>query len=200
MIKLGITGGIGSGKSFVASLLAERGMPLYDTDRNAKALAVSDSEIRQGLVALLGSDVYDAEGELNKSLLASYLFSGEENARNVNSVIHPCVFRDFLRWAGEREREGCVLAGMESAILFESGFDRGVDKVLMVYAPEELRVRRAMERDGVSEMQVRARMAAQMDDGEKCRKSDFVIVNDGQHSLDSQIDDLLLSLVSRKEL
>lgn len=200
MIRLGITGGIGSGKSYVAALLVQRGMPLYDTDSRAKQLAVSHPLIRKGLADLLGKEVYAPDGSLNKPLLASYLFFGEANARKVNSIIHPCVFNDFLHWAESLERKGCLLAGMESAILFESGFDRAVDKVLAVWAPETLRIRRAMERDNAAEVQVRARMAAQDSDEEKRRKADFVVVNDGDAPLAPQIDRILLSLVGRKEL
>ena len=199
MIRLGITGGIGSGKSYVSSLLKERGIPVYDTDRQAKLLTVSHPSIRRGLTALLGDGVYFPDGRLNKSLLASFLFDGsDEHVCKVNSIIHPCVRDDFQRWAVSMENEGHPLVGMESAILFESGFDKIVDKVLMVYAPESLRVRRAMERDNSTEEQVRARMTAQMDDEEKRRRSDFTIVNDEVSALDVQIDRLLLSLVDRK--
>lgn len=200
MIKLGITGGIGSGKSYVSSLLEKRGVPLYDTDSRAKTLTVDSPEIRDGLTALLGAGVYAPDGSLNKPLLASYLFAGEENARRVNSIIHPCVFDDFLLWAERMRSEGCRLVGMESAILFESGFNKGVDKTVMVYAPEALRIRRVMQRDGMSERQVLSRMKAQMGDEEKRKKSDFVILNDGISSLEPQIDNLLIALIGRKDI
>lgn len=200
MIRLGITGGIGSGKSYVSHLLAERGMPLYDTDSEAKRITATHPSVRRELRLLLGDDVYDSGGSLNKSLLASYLFASEENARRINSIIHPYVFEDFQRWAEVRRQEGCPLVGMECAILFESGFHHGVDKVAMVYAPVGLRVRRAMERDKATEAQVRARMAVQMDEEEKRLRSDFVLLNDGVSDLAPQLDSLLISLVGRKEL
>ena len=111
MIKLGITGGIGSGKSYVSSLLEKRGVPLYDTDSRAKMLTVDSPEIRDGLTALLGAGVYAPDGSLNKPLLASYLFAGEENARRVNSIIHPCVFDDFLFVGGENAKRGMPSGG-----------------------------------------------------------------------------------------
>lgn len=180
MIKIAITGGIGSGKSYVSRLLEEMGIPVYNADNEAKRLTVSDVGIRRELTALLGEEVYQ-DGELNKSLLAAYLFSDPAHATQVNGIIHPRVRADFLAWAGKREH--CDIVGMECAILYEAGFEDTVDAVVMVYAPEELRVRRVMQRDGATELQVRARMAAQMDDKEKCRRADFVVVNDGVEPL-----------------
>lgn len=184
MIKIAITGGIGSGKSYVSRLLEEMGIPVYNADNEAKRLTVSDAGIRRELTALLGEEVYQ-DGELNKSLLAAYLFSDPAHAAQVNAIIHPRVRADFLAWAGNREHDEIV--GMECAILYEAGFEDTVDAVVMVYAPEELRVRRVMQRDGATESQVRARMAAQMDDEEKCRRADFVVVNDGVEPLQPRL-------------
>ncbi len=200
MIKLGITGGIGSGKSYVSRLLEERGMPLYDTDSRAKLITVVHPSVKRQLTELLGPRVYAADGSLNKPVLASYLFACEENARKINAIIHPKVLDDFRHWAACREREGHLLVGMESAILFESGFDCAVDKVLMVYAPADVRMKRVMDRDGVTEVQVKARMNMQEDDEEKSKKADFVVMNDGISSLGPQLDSLLEVLVGRKEL
>ncbi|MDO4181156.1 MAG: dephospho-CoA kinase [Bacteroidales bacterium] len=184
MIKIAITGGIGSGKSYVSRMLEEMDIPVYNADNEAKRLTVSDAGIRHELTALLGEEVYQ-DGELNKPLLAAYLFSDPAHAAQVNAIIHPRVRTDFLAWAGNREHDEIV--GMECAILYEAGFEDMVDAVVMVYAPEELRVRRAMQRDGATEAQVRARMAAQMDDEEKCRRADFVVVNDGVKPLQPQL-------------
>ena len=95
MIKIGITGGIGSGKSYVSHLLEEAGIPVYDTDTEAKKLTLSHPRIREGLLALLGEEVYKADGSLNKPVLANYLFASTENAGRVNRIIHPCVYEDF---------------------------------------------------------------------------------------------------------
>ena len=151
--------------------------------------------IREGLIELLGEEVYQ-EGMLNKPLLAAYLFASPENAAKVNGIIHPRVKADFLQWVDEHRHVGVV--GLESAILYESGFDDVVDAVVMVYAPKSLRLQRAMKRDQASETQVRARMAAQMDDEEKRRRADYVVMNDGSISLEEQLDVLVEHLKKGK--
>lgn len=194
MISIAITGGIGSGKSYVSALLEQRGIPVYNADNEAKRLTATDMGIRQGLIALLGEDVY-ADGELNKPLLASYLFSSPENAARVNAIIHPCVKEDFKRWL--EERSDMEMVGFESAILYEAGFEDSVDAVLMVYAPRELRLERAMKRDNATREQIEARMAAQMDEEEKRSKADYVVYNDGRLPLDEQLTSVI-NLLKRK--
>lgn len=198
MIRLGITGGIGSGKSYVAHLLEEKGFPLYDTDREAKRLTLTHPRIREALSTLLGTEVYQADGTLNKPLLASYLFSSPEHAEQINGIIHPCVYEDFQAWAHRQEEAGAQVVMMESAILFESGFQKAVDYVVMVYAPLELRIKRAMQRDAASKAQIRARISAQMDDEEKKRKADYVLYNEEKTPLETQIAALEGWLANRK--
>lgn len=167
---VGITGGIGSGKSYVSDILRrEFGIPVYDCDREAKRLIATDEEIRRKLIALVGSEVFKGQ-ELNKKCLADYLFSDPEHASKVNAIVHPAVLKDFERWAGEG------LVGLESAILFESGFNAYVDKVLFVDAPEDVRLRRAMLRDTATEAQIRARMKMQQPELHRAQ-SDFIIDN-----------------------
>lgn len=187
MISIAITGGIGSGKSYVAALLEKKGIPVYNADSESKRLTVDNAEIRCGLVALLGEEVFSG-GVLNKPMLASYLFANAENAARVNAIIHPCVKNDFKRWVEAKDVE---LVALESAILYESGFDDVVDVVLMVYAPKELRLKRAMLRDSATREQIEARMNAQLDDEEKCRKADFVIYNDGTFPLEEQLTSVI---------
>lgn len=197
MISLAITGGIGSGKSYVSGLLGERGIPIYNADNESKRLTVSDEEIRKGLTALLGEKVYLDDGSLNKSLLASYLFASPHHAEKVNAIIHPRVKADFRSWL---ERHGdCELVGLESAILYESGFDDVVDVVVAVYAPERLRLERAMKRDGATEAQIRARMSAQMNEEEKRDRADYVLLNDGSIPLSLQLDNFITALLSSGE-
>ena len=195
MTSIAIPGGIGSGKSYVSVLLQAAGIPVYNTDNEAKRLMLSDEGIRQDLIALLGEGVY-TDGTLNKPMLASYLFAGPENAARINAIVHPRVKADFRRWM--EEQEGQEIVGLECAILFEAGFADTVDAVVTVYAPEALRVERAMKRDGATEAQIRARIAAQMDEEEKCRLSDYIIYNDGSISLENQLSALVAQLKKGK--
>ena len=195
MISIAITGGIGSGKSFVSHMLEERGIPIYNTDDEAKRLMLSDEGIRQDLIALLGESVY-VDGVLNKPMLASYLFADAGNAARINGIVHPRVRQDFERWLQLHADKEIV--GMDCAILFESGFQDGVYAGVMIYAPEALRIERAMKRDGATETQIRARIAAQMDDEEKRMRSDYVVYTDGTMSLDTQLEQLIIKLKSSK--
>jgi dephospho-CoA kinase len=195
MISIAITGGIGSGKTFVSNLLKERGIPIYNSDDEAKRLMVSDEGIRRDLMALLGEEAYQGEA-LNKPLLASYLFADAGNAARINAIVHPRVRADFSRWLAEHQ--DVEVAGLECAILYEAGFENTVDKVVMVYAPESLRIERAMKRDNATESQIRARIAAQMDDEEKSRRSDYVIYTDGRFSVEEQLSDLIKHLKTTK--
>lgn len=195
MISIAITGGIGSGKSYVANLLKAYGIPIYNSDDEAKRLMLSDEAIRRDLVALLGEEVYQ-DNRLNKSLLASYLFADSENATRINSIVHPRVKADFRRWLSGHRHED--VAGLECAILYEAGFKDTVDYVVTVFAPEALRIERTMKRDGTTEEQVRARMAAQMDDEEKLRRADFVIYTDGRVPLEKQLSDLVKQIKTKK--
>lgn len=199
MIKLGITGGIGSGKSFVSRCLKEGfSVQVYDTDREAKRLMLEHEGIRADLIALLGEEVYTAAG-LNKPLLAAYIFSSPENAQKVNAIVHPRVKEDFRNWAFRQEQAGGQLVGVESAILFESGFDREVDKTLTVSASLELRITRVMERDRVGREQVLERITAQISDEERNRLSDFSVENAETSDIHAQLVRILSALNVRNE-
>lgn len=189
MIKIGITGGIGSGKSYVSSLLAQRGMPVFDCDSQAKTLMLSDSQIRSGLTALLGEEVYTSEG-INKPLLASFLFASKENAERINAIVHPRVKDAFRVWTLQQQKLGKEWVAMESAILYESGFYTEVDQVLMIHAPLAVRCKRVVLRDHTSLKEVQRRIASQLPDEDKCNRADFIIENDGENSLKDQIDQL----------
>lgn len=192
-IKLGITGGIGCGKSFFSRILGARGIPVFDSDSEAKRLMVSDESVICALKSLLGDDVY-IDGGINKPLLASYIFGSPQNADKVNSIVHPCVRKAFLDWADDCFHAGHVIVAIESAILFESGFNNIVDKVVMVHAPLDVRISRVMERDNTSKEKVLERIKSQMSDDEKISRSDYLIENDGVKSLDEQIDMLFSRL------
>lgn len=193
MIKIGITGGIGSGKSVVASLLELSGIPVYIADTESKRLTASSPVIREKLIALFGESLYTAEG-LDKKQLASLIFGNPERLKQVNAIIHPEVNRHFLAWA---DKQTTPICGIESAILFESGFNRVVDVTLMVYAPLEVRIQRALERDAVAREEIVRRINSQLPDEEKKEKSDYVIFNDGKQALLPQIAAILMDLQSK---
>ena len=173
MLKVAICGGIGSGKSTICQMFAERGVALYDSDSRAKALMNESEALREAIVAEFGAACYE-NGLLNRSYLAEKVFSSEEQLARLNSIVHPAVKNDFLRWAEVQEGKYCIL---ECAILFESGFDTLVDKTVAVLAPVSLRMERAMKRDGASREQIEARMRAQMSDDELITRADFAVVN-----------------------
>lgn len=187
-IKLGITGGIGSGKSIVSHLLTIMGVPMYIADVESKRLTLEDPLIRESLTSLLGVDLY-LNGELNKALLASYIFGNSENMNIVNGIIHPRVKDDFKQWV--HQQVVCKVLGMEAAILIEAGFVKEVDKVVLVYAPLDVRLQRTMLRDSSSREQVMKRMQSQMSDEEKMDMADFIIYNDGKVPLIPQVLSLM---------
>ena len=189
-IKIGITGGIGSGKSIVSRLLTLTGIPVYQTDTEAKRLMLSDTGIREGLTALAGNEVYNEKG-LNTAFLASYIFGHPEHLTQVNAIVPPRVRDAFRLWAGKARQE---IVAMESAILLEAGFTNEVDKIVMVYAPSEVRIARAIRRDSATRKEVERRIQSQMDDEKKRGAADFVIVNDGETPLIPQVLSLISSL------
>ncbi len=182
MMKIGIAGGIGSGKSYVCRLIRQRGFEVYDCDSAAKRLIRTDPDIRSRLTTLIGPDAYTPEGQLNKAVVARFLLASDANSDAIDAIVHPAVFRDF-------EESG--LLWLESAILYESGANRLVDRVIVVTAPEEVRVQRIMARDGLSRERAFEWLGRQWPQDEVRRRADFEIVNDGIADLDSQIDAFL---------
>lgn len=190
MKKIGITGGIGSGKSVVSALLRVLNIPVYDADAASKRLLVTDERLMTSLKNLLGEDIYEG-GVLNKKKMSAMIFSDKSLLVKVNALIHPAVIADFEQWA---ERKNLPLVACESALVFEAKMDGLFDAVLMVYAPEEVRISRAMRRDGSTEEQVKARIQNQMSDEEKRAMSDFVIVNDDWQAIIPQLQSVLNQL------
>ena len=186
MYKVGITGGIGSGKSTVCAILAEFGVAVYDSDSRAKRLMNEDNTLRERLVERFGSEVYCAEG-LNRRYLAERVFGNPEELKALNAIVHPAVMDDFDRWALEQEGSYVVL---ESAILFEASLDRRVDVSVAVMAPEELRIERAMQRDGAQREQIVARMNNQISDQERVERAKYTIVNIDIDNLRSDVEQL----------
>jgi dephospho-CoA kinase len=176
-MKIGITGGIGSGKSYVCKRLEARGIQVYDCDSAAKRLMRTSAELQQQLKTLVGS--------LEKADIAKFLLESEANAKAIDAIVHPAVFRDF-------EESG--MQWMESAILFESGAFRLVDKSIVVTAPEEVRIQRVMQRDGITREKVLEWMQRQLPQDEVRRRADFEIVNDGEADIDKQINKILRTM------
>ena len=188
MIILGITGGIGSGKTTVTNILYLLDIPVYIADIESKRITDTSPTVREKLIKLFGRELYQ-EDKLNKPLLASLIFGNEENLTKVNAIIHPEVRNDFDEWV-KKNKDKKVIA-IESAIMFESGFYKFVDKKITVYTPLEMRIERAMKRDNTPKDKILSRINSQMPDEEKKELSDFVIVNDNKHSLIGQTISLL---------
>ncbi len=189
-MKIGITGGIGSGKSYVCNLLKQWGLPVYNCDDEAKRLMTESPIIRHQLTALIGENAY-RNNELNKPVIAEYLFANAENAEKVNGIVHPVVKQDFENWTKEQTPPIVI---QECALLFESGFSDTVDVTVEIYAPKEIRLERAMKRDNATQQQVEARMASQMDEEEKRAQANYCIINDGKTDLNAQIEELFTQL------
>lgn len=184
MIRVAVTGGIGSGKSTVCRLFAGLGVPVYDSDLRARELMNEDRELRTRISAAFGPDSY-RDGTLDRRYLAESVFGDPQRLAQLDAIVHPAVFADFERWVSEQSGDYVVL---ECAILFESGMDRCVDRVVAVVAPESLRVERASRRDGVSADRIRRRMAAQMSDDELCARADYTIVNIDRADLPNAVE------------
>lgn len=184
MIRVGVTGGIGSGKSTVCRLLAERGVPVYDSDSEAKRLMGEDPMLRAALIEAFGSETF-RDGVLNRRYLADTVFRDRERLGRLEALVHPCVKRDFERWAAEHAAEPYVV--LECAILYESGMDVAVDRVVAVVAPEELRLMRVNARDGASAEEIRRRMAAQLSDDALRERADYTIVNINREDLAADV-------------
>ena len=176
-MKIGITGGIGSGKSYVSRLLEARGYAVYDCDSAAKRLIASSPYIRRRLTALIGPHTYLADGSLNKSAVAQFLLASEENADAIDRIVHPAVFSDFRKSGFD---------WMESAIIY-----RLVDRVIVVTAPEELRIQRVIARDKISREKVLEWMGRQWPQEEVRQRADFEIVNDGHADIEQQLNNII---------
>ncbi|MDR1004928.1 MAG: dephospho-CoA kinase [Prevotellaceae bacterium] len=190
-VRIGITGGIGSGKSVVSRLLDMMGVPVYISDIEARRLTLLNPDIRRELTTLIGNDIYQGN-MLNKELLSSYMFGNPTHLQTVNNIIHPRVRNHFRQWV--EQHDSAPLVGMESAILIESGFAGEVDAIVMVYAPREVRIARAMQRDNASREEIERRIHSQMSDEEKRLRARYVVYNDGETALIPQVLQLITSL------
>lgn len=191
MIRIGLTGGIGSGKSVVALLFGMMGIPVYIADGESKRLADTSPVIKEKLTGLFGKEIY-AGNVLNRKLLASLIFGNRENLEKVNAIIHPEVNRHFQEWVCRQSSRCCAI---ETAILFESGFDKTVDISLFVSAPLELRIERALKRNPLATREdITNRIMNQLQEESLLAKADHVIINDGMQAIIPQVAGFIRSL------
>lgn len=185
MLRVGVTGGIGSGKSTACEMFAELGVPVYDCDHEAKRLMTECEDVRQQLVDAFGVEVYSGD-ELNRAYLAERVFGDGEQLALLNAIVHPAVRSDFRQWCASHSDEAYVL--MESAILFDAGFESEVDLTIAVLAPRELRIMRVCNRNGMSPEQVEERIVHQMSDDELHSRADHTMVNISLDYLRSDVE------------
>lgn len=194
MLKIGITGGIGSGKSTVAKLFEVLGIPVYYADDAAKQLMNENEALKQQVQKEFGNEAY-ANGKLNRKYIADIVFANPEKLELLNSIVHPATLKDADEWMNKQTTAYTI---KEAALIFESGAQEHLDYVIGVYAPTPLRIQRTMQRDNISREEVMARMNKQIDETIKMRLCDFVIINDEQQMVIPQVTELhrkLLTLV-----
>lgn len=183
MLKIGITGGIGSGKSVVTRIFKTLGIPALDADSFAKDLMAYNPEVREQLITAFGACIFK-DGHLDRGALSKMVFNDKALLEQLNGIVHPAVRKYGHQWM-EAQKSAYVVK--EAALFFESGSDKDMDIMIGVSAPESLRLERAMQRDGANEADIRKRMSSQMDEAEKMQRCDHIIFNDGQHSLIEQV-------------
>ena len=184
IVKLAITGCIGSGKSVVSRMMNILGVPVYDCDVNAKRLMSENEFIISELKRMFGEECYDDDGTLNRQYIASRIFTDKENIKRVNELVHPAVKRDFEMWA---TMQNSKVVAVETAILYESGMVESVDKVLVVWAEKETSIRRTIQRSGMNRIQVENRLNNQMGVDDLLLISDYSLYNDGDEPLLPQV-------------
>ncbi len=190
MVKIAITGGIGSGKSYVCRLLEEQGIKIFNCDNSAKRIIASSIKIRQQLTDVIGQDAYNGN-VLNKAAVSAYILRNADNALRINNIVHPAVAGDFI---------SSGLTWMECAILFSSGFNKLVDKVICVTAPLETRIERIVNRDNITREKAIDWIRCQMDQAEVAKLSDYEICNDGISDINGQIRTILKDIYADKHI
>ena len=192
MLRVGLTGGIGSGKTLICSILEKLRIPVYYADAEAKRLMNCKPDLKRMILDLMGEKAYRG-GSLDRKYLAERLFGDGALLTAMNSVVHPAVREDFKRWNDQQKNVPYVVE--EAAILFESGAYKELDQSVLVYAPEEIRIRRVMERDGCDRESVQRRMSHQLSEEELTKLADHILVNDGQQMILPQVIELHNKLI-----
>jgi dephospho-CoA kinase len=179
MLRIGITGGIGSGKSIASRLFHALGVPVYDADTRARWVMESDPVLRQELTTAFGPNTYDEAGRLNRPVLAGTVFNNPTLLAQLNGLVHPHVGLDFERWAAAQQLTGHAYVLKEAALLFEAGSYKQLDRIITVFAPLQVRTARVLRRDPHrSASDVAAIMAKQLSEEEKMQRADYILTND----------------------
>ena len=185
MKKIGITGGIGSGKTIICEVFRLLGVSTFHADDVARDLQQNNGNVRKSLIGIFGENIYNSDGMLDRKIIAHLIFNNKELIEKVNQIIHPAVREYFNNWIAKHDNEDYIL--YEAAILFESGYYKELDYNVLILAEEDLRIRRVIKRDNASEQSVRERINNQMPDHEKISMADFIIENNEKQLLIPQI-------------
>jgi len=186
-MKIGITGGIGSGKTYVSNYLKRQGFPVYNCDDRAKIIMKDDENVKAEIIKLIGENAYLEDGNLNKPVIREFLYASKENQEKIGALVHPQVKDDFLMWCNFQDSE---VMFMESAILYESGLADVVDKVIYVFASDEVRMHRIIHRDKITRNEAYDRIRAQMPEAVKLKLADYCIINNGTNNIHKQLQNI----------
>jgi len=185
MIRAGITGGIGSGKSIVCHLFSLLGIPVYNADQRAKLLMEQDEALKEQIRHLTGTESYQQDGKVNRSFMAAQVFNNPDLLKQLNELVHPAVMKDYNIWIKDQRR--CPYTLLEAAIMTETGINRELDALIVVDAPESLRISRVRKRDQRSEAEVKQIISRQWSSEEKIKYASFVIENDDKNLIIPQV-------------
>ena len=189
-IKIGLTGGIGSGKSVVSKLLTTYEIPVYDSDTRAKSLMETNDNIIHSITQILGKEAY-TDGKLNRRFVAEEVFASSSKLLQINSIVHSAVIDDFSRWA---ELQAADILVFESAIIFENGLEKYFDKIIAVVAPQKLRIERVKMRSGMSRKEILNRIKNQTSSKTLRQRADYVVINDDRTAIIPQVERILKSI------
>lgn len=185
-LQVGITGGIGSGKTTVCKIFEKLGIPIYYADDAAKSLMIKDKKLISEIVKIFGEKAYSTDGSLNRKHIADLAFHKPQKLKSLNEAVHPAVQADTFQW--QKKQKNVPYTLKEAALIFESGGYKYLDKIITVFAPEKMRVERVMLReDNLSQQDIEVRMSKQLPEEEKIKRADFIIYNDGSQSLEEQV-------------
>lgn len=195
MKKIGITGGIGSGKSTVCRIFETLGIPVYDADTQAKKIMITDMAVKCQIRELIGKEAYYRNGKLNKDYVSSKIFSNKSLLQGISQIVHPAVNNDSLRWMEQHKLNKMIpYVIKEAALLIESGNYKALDKLIVVTCPEDIRIQRVIDRDKLTYEEVKRKVDSQIAESEKLRFADFIIVNDGTMSIINQVRTIHMQL------